>query len=318
MVQHKDIAESQRHPPAAHESSHISGSDQLPLANNGAKGLLKQLDNVPTHYMDGAGNWTAPASSGCMLKSTYDPNDDGIIAVAQTEATKYPDTGEQAFLDADHTKLNGIETGADVTDATNVTAAGAIMDGDFTADEGFMKKNSAGSYEAVKSNLAAVAAPTVNDDNGDGYVVGSRWLYGNKEYVCVDMSIGAAVWIETTSQGDTRYIQVMIFDPASDVVTGTKKVFVHLPFAGTLTGVHAEIDTASTSGLPTVDINKNGSTVLSTKLTIDANETGSDTAATPVVISVSAIAANDVYTFDVDGAGTGTKGLTVTCTVVVT
>lgn len=33
---------------------------------------------------------------------------DGIEA----DATKYPDTGEQAFLDADHTKLDGIATGA--------------------------------------------------------------------------------------------------------------------------------------------------------------------------------------------------------------
>lgn len=38
-------------------------------------------------------------------------------------ATKYPDTGEQAFLDADHTKLNGIESGADVTDAVNVASS---------------------------------------------------------------------------------------------------------------------------------------------------------------------------------------------------
>ena len=32
------------------------------------------------------------------------------------------------FTDADHTKLNAIEASADVTDATNVTAAGALMD----------------------------------------------------------------------------------------------------------------------------------------------------------------------------------------------
>src|SRR4030042_1941429 len=48
-------------------------------------------------------------------------------------ATKYPDTGEQAFLDADHTKLDGIEAGADVTDATNVAAAGARMGADYEA-----------------------------------------------------------------------------------------------------------------------------------------------------------------------------------------
>ena len=34
------------------------------------------------------------------------------------------------FTDADHTKLNAIETNADVTDATNVNAAGAVMNSD--------------------------------------------------------------------------------------------------------------------------------------------------------------------------------------------
>ena len=32
------------------------------------------------------------------------------------------------FTNADHTKLDGIEASADVTDVTNVTAAGALMD----------------------------------------------------------------------------------------------------------------------------------------------------------------------------------------------
>ena len=42
------------------------------------------------------------------------------------------DSDTNAFTDADHTKLDGIETGADVTDATNVTAAGALMDSEVT------------------------------------------------------------------------------------------------------------------------------------------------------------------------------------------
>jgi cytoskeletal protein CcmA (bactofilin family) len=37
-------------------------------------------------------------------------------------------TDSNVFTDADHTKLNAIEALADVTDATNVTAAGALMD----------------------------------------------------------------------------------------------------------------------------------------------------------------------------------------------
>lgn len=39
-----------------------------------------------------------------------------------------------AYTDAEKTKLAGIETGADVTDTTNVTAAGALMDSEVDAD----------------------------------------------------------------------------------------------------------------------------------------------------------------------------------------
>lgn len=52
----------------------------------------------------------------------------------------------------------------------------------------------------LKNNLAASAAPTVNDDSIVAYSVGSRWLdtTNDKEYVCLDSSGGAAVWKETT------------------------------------------------------------------------------------------------------------------------
>jgi len=41
---------------------------------------------------------------------------------------------EGAFVDGDKTKLDGIETAADVTDATNVDAAGAVMEADYDAN----------------------------------------------------------------------------------------------------------------------------------------------------------------------------------------
>lgn len=47
---------------------------------------------------------------------------DGIA----TAATKYPDTGEQAFLDADHTKLDTIDESADATPAASPTVAGKV------------------------------------------------------------------------------------------------------------------------------------------------------------------------------------------------
>jgi hypothetical protein len=55
------------------------------------------------------------------------------------------------------------------------------------------------------NNLAASAAPTVNEDSGDGYSVGSIWIdtTNDKAYVCLDASVGAAVWTETTAGGGT-------------------------------------------------------------------------------------------------------------------
>ena len=63
--------------------------------------------------------------------------------------------GSGAIITGDErTKLNGIEAGADVTDATNVAAAGAVMDTDFTSD-GLMKRSGgAGSYTSVTDNSA--------------------------------------------------------------------------------------------------------------------------------------------------------------------
>lgn len=84
------------------------------------------VDDTP---VDGA--TTSPISSNWA----YDHNVKDATALVQGHATaaqitkldgieagstKYPDTGEQAFLDADHTKLDGVEAGADVTDAVNV------------------------------------------------------------------------------------------------------------------------------------------------------------------------------------------------------
>lgn len=100
-------------------------------------------------------------------------------------------------------------------------------------------------------------------------------------------------------------------DETTDLTTGVDKVSFRVPFAFTLTSVYASVNVASSSGLVTVDINEGGVSVLSTKLTIDANETSSATAATAAVISDSSIAADGLITVDIDGAGTGAKGLKV-------
>ena len=64
-----------------------------------------------------------------------------------------------AFTDAEQTKLAGIETAADATDATNVAAAGAIMDGDFTSN-GVMKRTGAGTYAIAAAPTGAILGTT--------------------------------------------------------------------------------------------------------------------------------------------------------------
>ena len=51
----------------------------------------------------------------------------GAISAAQIAAAVEAASDSNTFTDADHTKLDGIEASADVTDATNVAASGAAM-----------------------------------------------------------------------------------------------------------------------------------------------------------------------------------------------
>ena len=63
---------------------------------------------------------------GVEASATADQTDAEIRAAVEAA------TDSNVFTDADHTKLNAIEASADVTDTTNVTAAGALMDSEVT------------------------------------------------------------------------------------------------------------------------------------------------------------------------------------------
>lgn len=101
-------------------------------------------------------------------------------------------------------------------------------------------------------------------------------------------------------------------DETTTITTGTAKYAFYAPYDLTLTQIPiAMVSTNSTSGVVTLDVNKNGVSMLGTAITIDANEPTSNTAATPGVLSSSTLSVNDKVTIDVDTAGTGAKGLKV-------
>jgi hypothetical protein len=108
----------------------------------------------------------------------------------------------------------------------------------------------------------------------------------------------------------TNVYEFALGDETTATTTGTKMTW-RAPFAMTITDVRASLTTASSSGLPTVNILEGGVTIFSTKLTIDANELTSTTAATPYVLSDTALADDASITFAVDVAGTTSAGLKV-------
>jgi len=77
---------------------------------------------------------------------------------------------------------------------------------------------------AVKqNNFAAVVAPGVNDDSAAGYAIGSTWVNTllNISWLCVDASVGAALWAQTGIEGDIgrRVDTVSWADGATDYVS---------------------------------------------------------------------------------------------------
>lgn len=117
----------------------------------------------------------------------------------------------------------------------------------------------------------------------------------------------------TTAKLRTQSIIVAASDESTNLTTGTNKVKFRMPYAFTLTAVRASLSAAQASGsIFTVDINENGSSILSTKLTIDNTETTSTTAATPPVISDTSLADDSEISIDIDQVGAaGAKGLKV-------
>jgi hypothetical protein len=110
-----------------------------------------------------------------------------------------------------------------------------------------------------------------------------------------------------------EYFEAAASDEVIAITAATGKVTFRLPWTGTGLAVSASLTTAQASGsIFTVDINKNGTTILSTKITIDNTEKTSKSAATQPVISDTTWTADDEFSVDVDQVGDGTaKGLKV-------
>jgi hypothetical protein len=134
---------------------------------------------------------------------------------------------------------------------------------------------------------SSVLAAELNDENGTGEVVFTSSL-PPMEFACSDLTTALTAAI------------------------GTTKGYMAAHRTLTITGIFASVLTAQTAGsILTVDIKKNGTSILSTYITIDNSERTSFTAVTPAVLSTTALSAGDIITAEIRQCGTSPAGLIV-------
>lgn len=112
---------------------------------------------------------------------------------------------------------------------------------------------------------------------------------------------------------------VIIFNLSDGAATvGTGKDWIsYCPYAYTITNLVLACDTAPTGANLIADLNVNGTSILSTKISIDATETNSTTAATPYVLTTISLALGSKLTVDIDQIGATIAGTNVQLTLYV-
>ena len=192
----------------------------------------------PTEYLDGEGNYTVPAGTGASVDG-HVIKDEGI-ALPQRASIDFVGAGVAVTNEAGGTQVS-IPGGA--TDHGTLTGLGD--------DDHLQYHNDArGDARYPIKHIGKTTAPTVDDDSGEGYAVGDRWLdeTNDKEYVALDVTVGAAVWTETTSTGGGG-LTVSIASVTTSNVAGVENVHHILNVAGMTANRDFNLPTPSAAGI---------------------------------------------------------------------
>jgi len=103
----------------------------------------------------------------------------------------------------------------------------------------------------------------------------------------------------------TEHITIACSDENTNLTPGVAKVTFRMPYKFTLTQVRASVTTAPVGAAVVVDINQDGASVMSTKLSIDETQKVS---ATSAVISQSTLNDDAEITIDLDTVGSTVAG----------
>lgn len=155
-----------------------------------------------------------------IARDTIDQNSSGIIVISgllSNQNTAAWSVGDDLYVDTTAGALTNVRpTGSAEVQKVAVVArsdaalgelevfgAGRVNDLPNLTQDSIWIGDATGVPVELLNNYDATTDPLVTDDNVAGYAVGSRWINVtlDKEFVALDVSTGAAVWVETTGAG---------------------------------------------------------------------------------------------------------------------
>lgn len=319
------------------------GTGRVSIFLDSATGDVSVKDDTGTVFPLGGSGLTV---GGDLVGSLPNPS----LAPTAVVAGAYGDASHIVTLTVDaRGRLTAASTLAVSIAESNLTLTDITTNNVSTSEHGFAPKlpndatkflNGTGGYtvpsgagDALVANpLSQFAATTsaqlagvLSDETGTGAAVFGTGPTLTNPVVGTQTAGDNSTKGASTAYADNavaKQLEALMFavsDEATAITTGTAKLTCRMPFACSMTALpRANLNTVSSSGLPEVNIKKNGTTSFSTNLTIDASEKTSVTAATPAALSSSptTFSDDDEVTFDIVTAGTGAKGLKVTMNVV--
>ena len=247
----------------------ISTLQAKPSEGAFANGDKTKLDGIATSannyvHPTTAGNKHIPTGGtvGQILKNTASGT-----ATWQADSNTTYSVGDGGlttndFTDADHNKLNAIEASADVTDATNVTAAGALMDSELT---------NLAAVKAINQSLVNSASPTfanltLSGDlvvNGDTTTINTANLNVEDQFIFIASGSSAAtdsgiIFANTAGSGSSFFFDAATARPswatavAADAVAVTPTAYI--PRVFDIDGGHTAIDEMGSMKVDSGDI----------------------------------------------------------------
>ena len=233
-----------------------AGTATTVVTNANLTGHVTSSGNATT-----LGSFTVAQLSSALSDASISGNNTGDQTGAQIKSAYEGESDTNAYTDAEKTKLAGIEASADVTDTTNVTAAGALMDSEcaglaalklttgtfLTADQTKLDGIETGAdvTDATNVNSAGALMHTDIPDSDTGFVkrTGSEtydidtstFLTANQTITASGDATGsgttslaltlAASGVSAGSYGSASAIPVLTFDAKGRATTASTATF---------------------------------------------------------------------------------------------